>query len=520
MKWTCRLLVCCLIGMAPVFAGFNESIPSWHWSYKAIERLQSQGVLLELNVMQKPYIRREVAASISNLSAQLKSGAVVLCRADQGLVERLKKEFTAALQQNAGSASLPIDLGLMLQNDYDQPVEGDGGYRGVYRGRAVVDYQDWLTVHNETVLDRYAYEDSMYTGKAWAGTAGYANQGYARIYKKPFNITIGRDELQWGVGRSGTLFLSGAAQSLNQLRAGFTWKNLNYGFVAAQLDRMDYVAEESVVHQGARRYLGAHRLELSLKENRVRFAISEALLYSGLYQEINWTYMNPFIPYYAAQINSDKKANMFGSIDLWAMPLPALQVYGSLLIDDIQVEETGPGDLEPNEIGFIVGAAYGALLPGFSIDAEYVKVSNRTYNTPKSYESFRFKNKPLGHPLGNDFDLLQAGMDYWMNASLWVRLEYSQVRLGEGGLYRPFDMPWMDYTVDEGYSEPFPTGIVETQNRIKVELKYQPSIHWGIQGFFESVARDNAFNVKGASQSDTAWRIGFWWDGEMTISLK
>ncbi|MCK5146226.1 hypothetical protein KAR48_05690 [bacterium] len=77
----------------------------------------------------------------------------------------------------------------------------------------------------------------------------------------------------------------------------------------------------------------------------------------------------------------------------------------------------------------------------------------------------------------------------------------------------------MDYTVEVGYSEPFPTGVVETQKAFKVELKYQPSIHWGVQGFFQSISMDNAFNVKGTSQSDIAWRIGFWWDGDIVVGL-
>lgn len=62
--------------------------------------------------------------------------------------------------------------------------------------------------------------------------------------------------------------------------------------------------------------------------------------------------------------------------------------YGQLLIDDLQIEKTRPGDLEPNEIGYLVGGqvADALGLRATTIGVEYTRVANRTCNTAMELE--------------------------------------------------------------------------------------------------------------------------------------
>jgi len=50
------------------------------------------------------------------------------------------------------------------------------------------------------------------------------------------------------------------------------------------------------------------------------------------------------------------------------------------------------------------------------------------------------------------------------------------LRRGEGRPDIPWDNPWFDFSVEEGYSELFPTGIVERSTSIGFELFYEPSL--------------------------------------------
>jgi hypothetical protein len=38
----------------------------------------------------------------------------------------------------------------------------------------------------------------------------------------------------------------------------------------------------------------------------------------------------------------------------------------------------------------------------------------------------------------------------------------------------PWDMPWMNCTLEEGYNEPFPTGIVEKTADLGLEIRWLP----------------------------------------------
>jgi len=97
---------------------------------------------------------------------------------------------------------------------------------------------------------------------------------------------------------------------------------------------------------------------------------------------------------------------------------------------------------------------------------------------------------------------------------LQIGLGFESIRKGEGRIEKEFDKPWMNYTVEEGYSEPFPTGIVEKTNTGKVEILYQPSANW--RAFFLAKYSDikNANNLSGITESGWFLRAGVWleWD--------
>jgi hypothetical protein len=225
--------------------------------------------------------------------------------------------------------------------------------------------------------------------------------------------------------------------------------------------------------------------------------------------------------YHAESNNDADVANTLGSLDLIAWPANGLELYGSLLIDDIQVEKTGPGDLEPNEIGWLAGGRLGdpLLFSGAVIFAEYVKVTNRTYKTPNPWETFVHRNVPLGYPLGNDFDRMEFGWSQWFSESAWAKLSWTGIRKGEGSIYTPFDEPWLNYTVTQGYHEPFPTGIVEKRNGLDVTIHYYPNPHFGLEGEIQTVKTTNAGHVKGKNSDDTYWRLGFWFSGDVFFKV-
>jgi len=271
----------------------------------------------------------------------------------------------------------------------------------------------------------------------------------------------------------------------------------------------------------ARRYISAHRLDARFFKGRLQCAVTEAIVYGGVNRHLDWVYLNPFVFYHGAQLNKSGLGNTLGTVDVSYYPMRKWKVYGSLLLDDVQIEKTGPGDLEPSEIGWLVGSRWAdpVGVPGLTLSGEYVRLANRTYKTPNPWDTFIHRNVPLGHPLGNDFDHWQVNASQWIIGTLWFKVGYSQTRKGEGSLFTPFDTPWMDYTVEEGYSEPFPTGVVEKREEVSFSFRYYPSIHWGVEGEIHSCRYQNANHVEGETRDETSWRIGLRVEGDVKIKL-
>ncbi len=508
------------------WAFIHETLPSWHWAYGFIDELRLRGCFEELYAMNRPYTRGEVAKALVQTESQLKERKLSLTSSDLKLLEKFVKEFQVEMREFEGKIPEKdeVRLGVRLQSDVDKSENDKAKYRGVYRSKFSVSLGNYVEVYNGTNFAQYLIDDTIYIGRKWRGIVGYTEQAYATVGVGRFRFKFGRDFLSWGTGESGTLLFSDVARPMDQFIAFATMGSFQFTFLVSALDdiTLDSKTADSLGGSFAKRYISAHRLDVNLINGRFQCAVTEAVLYGGVNRQLNWIFLNPFIFYYGVHLNNSGFANTFVTVDLSFSPVSRWELYGSLLIDDIQIEKICPDDLEPNEIGWLLGSHLGDPfgVSGLTISGEFVCVTNRTYKTPNPWETFIHRNKPLGYPLGNDFDYWQIGISKWFRGSLLLGLRYSQTRKGEGSLFTPWDAPWLDYTIEQGYSEPFPTGVVEKRREVSFSALYYPSIHWGIEGEILSLQRENAYNVEGKSKNETNWRVGIWFDGDFKFRMK
>jgi len=507
------------------FASFNETLPSWHWAYEYIHDLQLQGRFDDLFMLNQPFTRGEVAEALLRFRNRMVSAEFNLSNSEIGRFKRLVREFAPEIKQIKGdTVDLNFaDFGIRIETNMDYAADHEVKYRGIYRTKIDVPIGKHITVYNGINFDQYLVDDPDYVGKKWRGVVGYTEQAYISGNFGPFKIKFGRDFLKLGAGENGDLLFSNVCRPLDQFIARARLGHFQYSFITSELDEMILTPElaDSLGGYRVSRYLTAHRLDAKFFKGRLQCAITEVILYGGVSRQMDWVYINPFIFYHGEQLNKSGLGNTFGTVDLLFYPIDRLEFYGSFLIDDVQIEKTGSGDLEPNEIGYIVGGHWGDgfQLNGLTVSTEYARVTNRTYKTPNFWETFMHRNIPLGHPLGNDFDLWEVDLSQWIGANFWIQAGYTFTRKGEGSLFTPWDEPWMDYTIEEGYSEPFPTGVVEKRKQIGVEFKFYPSIHWGIQAEAHWQWRENADHIQGVKREENWWRIGVWFDGDFPIKI-
>ena len=505
------------------FASLHESLPSWHWSYDLIEQLQLRGGFRELSRLNRPYTRGEVAGALIGLRKDMESGAVGLSPTERKQFTLLVREFREEIARIAGKedGDRSVRFGTRLGQDAFKTTGAEAQTKGIYRFTIGASLTEHAGVYNAMNLDQYKVDDPLYPGKKWRGIVGFTEQSYLTAARGRFRLKFGRDFLRWGAGESGTLFFSDVCRPLDQFLWSFDLGPFRFSSLTSVLDDI-VIPSDWEKYRGdgkANRYLSAHRLNVDLLEGRLEVALTEAIVYGGPHRPLDWVYLNPFMIYYGTQLNKKDRVNVAGTIEALFYPVRNWRITGTFFLDDIQVEKTGPGDLEPSTLGWLIGTQWTDpfRLPGMTLSGEFVRVTNRTYKTPNPWESFLFQNEPLGHPLGNDFDHWQIGAEQWFGASVRMGLLYSRTRKGEGSLFTPWEAPWMDYTVEEGYSEPWLSGTVETRQALGLTLRYQPATHWGLDGTFRVMRRKNADHLAGETRDETFWKIGVWVMGDFRI---
>jgi hypothetical protein len=122
--------------------------------------------------------------------------------------------------------------------------------------------------------------------------------------------------------------------------------------------------------------------------------------------------------------------------------------------------------------GSLVGGQWAdpGGVDGITLGAEYAQVRHRTYNQPNLWNRYLHRNQPVGYR-GNDLEDLTVELRGWLARTLRGRMVWRQSRQGEGRITDPWTTPWMAYTVEQGYHEPFPSGVVERTRTLLGEVE-------------------------------------------------
>ncbi|MFQ5708759.1 MAG: capsule assembly Wzi family protein [bacterium] len=514
------ILLTGLLGSATVFAGIRETLPTFHWAYDYIDELRVHGYFEDFYILNRPFTRGQIAEYLIKLDQRRQNGAVHLSKADCWLFDRLHAEFAPEMQRLLQkSQSNRASVGTYFIQEFDRNDERSVGHFRL-RSKASIAIANRVELYNGIVFDNRLDEDSTYIGKRQGDIASFTEQAYITTGFKNFEVKLGRDFVRFGSGHSATLMISDFARPMDQLWASYTHKYFKFSFFTSSLDPMMVPDTSSGTLVRANRFLAAHRLEFKLF-HRFYFGLTESILYGGPASNWQLAFLNPFIFYHGVQLNGPVTGNTLGSIDFALYPVQNLGVYGELLIDDIQLEHSKPADLEPNELGFILGLQITDPLQmsGTRFIGEYSRVTNRTYNTQDPWEKFLHRGRPIGHFLGNDFDRWDLNLSQWLLPGLQVRVGYEHIRRGEGRIQNKFDQPWLQFTVEQGYSEPFPTGVVETSNIGKFQIVYHPSanLRFNLSGKFRNV--DNVENQLGRNNSEFSFILGLWFEGDLRLGF-
>jgi hypothetical protein len=509
-----------LLFFSNAFSGVHESLPTFHWAYDYIDELRVRGYFETFYILNKPFTRGQIAEYLIRLSDKIDSGQISVKKADRWMLKRLNDEFEPEIQFLSQKSGTPrLSLGTYFIQELDGNDDRTVGHTRL-RSKINLRISDKLEFYNGVVLDNRLDEDPNYLGKRQGGFASFTEQAYVTLALKNFNFKLGRDFVRFGAGKTGTLMISDQARPMDQFWASYTYKFFKFSFFVATLDPMMVPDTLSGSLVRANRFLSSHRIEFKLL-NRFYFGITESIIYGGPGSNWELAFLNPFIFYHGVQLNGPVTGNTFGALDFAIYPLKNFSLFGEFLIDDIQLEKSVPADLEPNELGLILGVQLTDpfKLSGTQFFAEYTRITNRTYNAFDPWEKFLHRQQPLGHFLGNDFDRWDFNMSQWLLPGFQVSVGFERIRRGEGRVQKEFDRPWLNLTLEQGFSEPFPTGIVERTNAAKFEITYHPRANLRFNLFAKYQDTKNVENQLGVDNSEFIFILGLWYQGDLGFSF-
>ena len=521
----------------------QETLPPYHWVNNYIDYLKVRGYLPELSLIDRPFNRQQIAQQLIDMDWKTLENEPK----DKEMVETLYREFAPEIQYLVGNLEEienPV-LKKALQKimyafipESDQPHLKIGAF-----GTGIADYSDqtedfdtdfnlhphaglyWrnhLTLyHNSKIFHR---AEPNYIGKKFRNAYAYVEQAYLAYNWDWGEFKIGRDYLQIGPGRSGQLLISDNSRPFDMYRGVIGKKLFQFSFWGFSLDRRaNTTAPLNQIGGTSNRYLNGHRLSLNFK-NKVYVGLSEVIIYGGPNSDWEAGVMNPVMLYYAYIVNTPFfNGNVLYNID-WDLYLVSnLEIYGELLLDDIQVDKKQPGDLEPNEMGIMGGIVWTNPLPliqGSIFQAEYVQVRNRTYNAPvNDWEKYLHRNEVIGYYLGNNFVRYGLAFSQWVRPDLRVKLFTNLIRQGEGSVQGEFNTDYLNYTVQEGYSEPFPWGVVERHLQPGLEVFFKPHrlAHLSLNIAYNDFK--NYLNQSGEDYSELTASLTLWLQWDYLVNL-
>lgn len=346
-----------------------------------------------------------------------------------------------------------------------------------------------MFVYGNFVLDEQKAEDDNYTGKKWRGLAGGVEEAFIHYRLKPLRITLGRFASFWGPRNSLVLSPNNA---LDGLGYSFHWGRLVLSYRLAKLDGLN--PDEDDVEQFENRFFAGHRLDIHFAK-WLRMGFFETIIFGGPGRQVDLFYLNPIVFFHADQLNEGMDDNTLVGFDFVVKPRTGLRLYGQLLIDDFQIDKETQGDQETDQYGVLFGADLAEVMPSVDLNIEYSRVTNWTFNQALDRNRYLFNGDLIGGALGNDYEHLNMSFKRWFGDNTAVSTNLVYQRRGEGRVTAEWTAPWFDTEGD--YSEPFPTGTVETTKSASLRFSSFLLEHFYIDTEAGISRVDNYLNIEG-----------------------
>ena len=256
---------------------------------------------------------------------------------------------------------------------------------------------------------------------------------FIKYEKNNIKVVFGRAHLWWGQSNRSSIIQNYSYPHFDKF--AFKYKTGKYFYEAfvGQLNSK-YNSENYRI----RRNIGGHRLVWRPVKNLI-FGIGEKIIYTGRNRGIELIYLNPFIPYLFTSLENNEESYpydndnsmIFG--DFRYLLRKNLSLYGELIIDDFQIDDTNVD----NAIGFKLGFD-GKFNDKLIYIFEYTKINPWTYIHHGQFTSWEQSYHPLGFKYGPDVECLHFKTIFEIN-NYDIFLDFNFLEKGRNNILSEWD---------------------------------------------------------------------------------
>ncbi len=270
--------------------------------------------------------------------------------------------------------------------------------------------------------------------EAWAKDQGgkvlFDRTGGEIAYQFPhIDFRLAQQQVYWGVGESGSLFLSDYSEQYSYLGLSANWSWGTFSFMQGKL--LSAESSDSLAGQPYRpdKWIAAHRLEIT-PYTGLTLGVSEAVIYGN--RSIEFAYLIPFNFYRAIEHNLEDRDNKMISIDAEWIASSGYKFYGAVFLDEFKQSKLFTNWFG-NKHAFLFGTHIvdPFFLENFSLRFEYVAIMPWVYTHKYFYNRFISTNRSLGYWAGPNSEVFYAHLRKDWHHRLNTGIKFQQWKHGD-----------------------------------------------------------------------------------------
>jgi hypothetical protein len=453
---------------------------SW-WGTAYVEHLIARGRMTDPTSLTRPFRAAELKRALDA------TDSAAVTPAERRVIARLRAELERRERGPLARAQVHLGVAAGSYVRRDPLREAGMGHGDASGGVALQLMFGPVVVATHPYFDTRLKWDPDYAGKKDRAIAGRNAEGYVSGQWRYGEVFFGTLDRNWGPPALEGLLVSPSPYSYDHFGVSVGTSGVRLEGLLTQLDDLPDTS-------GApnHRYFVAHRLVLH-PPGATTVALWEGNLLAGPGRQLEPWFANIFTLGLLAQYDQDSRTNSLLGVDV-ATRIGRAQVFGSVLIDDIQIDKSSAGDQEPTAYGLTLGARGSAGPAAWT--AFYTRVANLTYRTPNPAEAVMRRGVGLARNF-SDYDQLTLSAGAIVGPGILVTPEVTLLRQGEGD----FRLPYPAVTAYDS-TPVFLAGIVERTVRVAVSGQLSAGA-WRVVGDGGVHVISNLGHVSGVN--DTRW---------------